>query len=105
MNAVITTWLPAEEEKKKKKTEKNHRNVKYFGKKEGARCEVYVFYNLLLQNCSSTLVNVLVFFVSFFFFFEDKSKTGNNRKYVCWLYKPDSDFFFFQLRFWGLVQR
>lgn len=67
MNTVITTWLPAEEEKKKKKTEKNHRNVKYFGKKEGARCEVYVFYNLLLQNCSSTLVNVLVFFVSFFF--------------------------------------
>lgn len=104
MNTVITTWLPAEEEKKKKKkTEKNHRNVKYFGKKEGARCEVYVFYNLLLQNCFSTLVNVLVFFVIFFFLkIKARLETTEN------MFVGSTNLiliFFFQLKFWGLVQR
>lgn len=58
------------------------------------RDEVCSFYNLLLQNFSPILFNVLVFFVKFF---EGKNKIGKNRKCVCWLCKHDFDFFFFFL--------
>lgn len=65
MNTVIATWFPAEEREKKKARKETHRNAEHLYKKEGARGEVCLFYNLLLQNFSSALVNVLVFFVNF----------------------------------------
>lgn len=66
MNTVIATWLPAEERGGKKPEKKHIETQRICVRKRGLEVKfVCLFYNLLLQNFSSTLVNVLVFFVNF----------------------------------------